>query len=57
MWGGCFFGDVDLEMNKFNVFIGFDKRMWKEDIMVILFFNFKRGLKFVIFLISFLFGE
>ncbi|RMX41987.1 hypothetical protein pdam_00001312 [Pocillopora damicornis] len=33
LWGGRFSGDVDPEMNKFNASIGFDKRMWKEDIM------------------------
>lgn len=36
LWGGWFFGKVDLEMDKFNVFIGFDKRMWREDIMVMI---------------------
>lgn len=33
LWGGRFSGDVDPEMNKFNASIGFDQRMWKEDIM------------------------
>ncbi|XP_022793039.1 argininosuccinate lyase-like [Stylophora pistillata] len=32
LWGGRFSGDVDPEMDKFNASIGFDKRMWKEDI-------------------------
>jgi len=27
---------VDPEMDKFNASIGFDKRMWKEDIMVMI---------------------
>lgn len=44
-------------MNKFNASIGFDKRMWKEDIMVILFSNPKRGSKLVTFLISSSFGK
>lgn len=44
-------------MNKFNASIGFDKRMWKEDIMVILFSNPKRGSKSVTFSISSSFGE
>ena len=34
LWGGRFSGKVDPEMEKFNASIGFDKRMWKEDIMV-----------------------
>ena len=34
LWGGRFTGKVDPEMDKFNASIGFDKRMWKEDIMV-----------------------
>lgn len=33
LWGGRFSGKVDPEMEKFNASIGFDKRMWKEDIM------------------------
>ena len=37
MWGGRFSGQVDPEMDKFNASIGFDKRMWKEDIIVIYF--------------------
>lgn len=57
LWGGRFSGDVDPEMNKFNASIGFDKRMWKEDIMVILFSNPKRGSKSVTFLISSSFGK
>ena len=36
LWGGRFTGKVDPEMDKFNASIGFDKRMWKEDIMVII---------------------
>lgn len=34
LWGGRFTGKVDPEMDKFNASIGFDKRMWREDIMV-----------------------
>ena len=34
LWGGRFSGKVDPEMDKFNASIGFDKRMWKEDITV-----------------------
>ena len=34
LWGGRFSGKVDPEMEKFNASIGFDKRMWKEDITV-----------------------
>jgi len=33
LWGGRFSGKVDPEMDKFNASIGFDKRMWKEDII------------------------
>ncbi|XP_020628297.1 argininosuccinate lyase-like [Orbicella faveolata] len=33
LWGGRFTGKVDPEMDKFNASIGFDKRMWKEDIV------------------------
>lgn len=33
LWGGRFSGNIDPEMEKFNASIGFDKRMWKEDIM------------------------
>ena len=36
LWGGRFTGKVDPEMDKFNASIGFDKRMWKEDIMVMI---------------------
>ena len=36
LWGGRFSGNIDPEMEKFNASIGFDKRMWKEDVMVIL---------------------
>ena len=36
LWGGRFSGKVDPEMDKFNASIGFDKRMWKEDIMVMI---------------------
>ena len=36
LWGGRFTGKVDPEMDKFNASIGFDKRMWKEDVMVII---------------------
>jgi len=32
LWGGRFSGAVDPLMEKFNASIGFDKRMWKEDI-------------------------
>lgn len=33
LWGGRFSGKVDPEMDKFNASIGFEKRMWREDIM------------------------
>lgn len=36
LWGGRFTGKVDPEMDKFNASIGFDKRMWKEDIVVMI---------------------
>lgn len=32
LWGGRFTGAVDPLMEKFNASIGFDKRMWKEDV-------------------------
>jgi len=32
LWGGRFTGSVDPLMEKFNASIGFDKRMWREDI-------------------------
>ncbi|GBG28213.1 Argininosuccinate lyase [Hondaea fermentalgiana] len=32
LWGGRFTGAVDPLMEKFNASIGFDKRMWKEDL-------------------------
>uniref|UniRef100_A0A7S3PIA2 Argininosuccinate lyase n=1 Tax=Aplanochytrium stocchinoi TaxID=215587 RepID=A0A7S3PIA2_9STRA len=32
LWGGRFTGKVDPLMEKFNASIGFDKRMWREDI-------------------------
>ncbi|XP_067948161.1 argininosuccinate lyase-like [Watersipora subatra] len=32
LWGGRFTGATDPIMEKFNASIGFDKRMWKEDI-------------------------
>lgn len=32
LWGGRFTGKTDPRMEKFNASIGFDKRMWKQDI-------------------------
>ena len=32
LWGGRFTGETDPVMEKFNASIGFDQRMWKEDI-------------------------
>lgn len=33
LWGGRFTGETDPIMEKFNASIGFDKRMWKADIL------------------------
>ena len=34
LWGGRFTGAVDPDMEKFNASIGYDKRMYKQDIQV-----------------------
>lgn len=34
LWGGRFTGATDPLMEKFNESLPFDKRMWREDLMV-----------------------
>lgn len=37
LWGGRFSEQTDAELEKLNASIGYDQRMWREDIQVIFF--------------------
>ena len=47
LWGGRFTEQTDAELEKLNASIGYDQRMWREDIQVISLFTISTPKKLI----------